>query len=76
MTIEWIDSENSNSPNLLSSRDALSAGHCDEGTAAAVASILAGLEQGRTDAAGTLEELRVLLEQMRHTPKGIARYRG
>jgi hypothetical protein len=73
VTIEWIDSENSNSSNLLSSRDALSAGHCDEGTATAVAGILAGLEQGRTDAAGTLEELQVLLEQMRHTPKGIAR---
>jgi hypothetical protein len=73
VTIEWIESENSGSSNLLSSRDALSAGHCDEGTAAAITGILAGLEQGRTDAAGTLGKLQVLLEQIRHTPKGIAR---
>jgi hypothetical protein len=73
VTIEWIDSENSGSPNLLSSRDALSAGHCDEGTAAAITGILAELEQGRTDAAGTLEKLQVLIEQIRHTPKGIDR---
>jgi hypothetical protein len=73
VTIAWIDSENSGSPNLLSSRDALSAGHFDEGTAAAITGILAGLGQGRTDAAGTLEKLQVLLEQIRHAPKGIAR---
>lgn len=73
MTISWIDPENSGSANLISSRDALSAGHCDESTAAAITGILARLEQGRTDTAGTLEKLQVLLEQMRHAPKGIAR---
>jgi hypothetical protein len=73
VTISWIDPENSGSPNLLSSRDALSAGHCDERNGAAITGILAGLGQGRTDAAGTLGKLQVLLEQIRHTPKGIAR---
>ena len=73
MTISWIKPESSGSPNLLSSRDALSTGHCDERTAAAITSILAGPEQGQNDAAGTLEKLQVLLEQIRHTPTGIAR---
>jgi hypothetical protein len=73
MTISWIYPENSGSPNLLSSRDALSAGHCDERAAAAITGILAGLEQGRTDSVGTLGKLQELLEQMRHAPKGIAR---
>lgn len=73
MTITWINPENSGSPSLLSSRDALSAGHCDERTAAAITGILARLEQGRADAAGTLEKLQVLLEQIRHTPQGISR---
>lgn len=73
MTITWIRPEKSGSPNLLSSRDALSAGHCDERTAAAITGILAGPEQGQADAAGTLEELQALLEQIRHAPEGISR---
>jgi hypothetical protein len=73
VTISWIKPESSGSPNLLSSRDALSTGHCDERTAAAITSILAGPDQGQNDAAGTLEKLQVLLEQIRRTPKGIAR---
>ena len=73
MTISWINPESSSSPNLLSSRDALSAGHCDKHTAEAITSILAEPEQGQSDAAGTLEKLQLLLEQIRHTPKGITR---
>jgi len=73
VTISWIKPESSGSSNLLSSRDALSTGHCDERTAAAITNILAGPKQGQNDAAGTLEKLQVLLEQIRHTPKGIAR---
>jgi hypothetical protein len=73
VTISWSNPESSSSPNLLSSRDALSAGHCDKHTATAITSILAEPEQGQSDAAGTLEKLQLLLEQIRHTPKGIAR---
>jgi hypothetical protein len=39
----------------------------------AITSILAEPEQGQSDAAGTLEQLQMLLEQIRHAPKGIAR---
>jgi hypothetical protein len=58
---------------LESSRDALSSAHCDGDTAEAITDILAGPALGRTDATDALEQLQGLLEQIRHTPEGVAR---
>jgi hypothetical protein len=73
MTTGWLDSDTSERRTLLGSRDALSAGYCDDDTAAAITRILAAAEQGGTDATGALEELQGLLEQIRHTPEGVGR---
>ncbi|MFE7271835.1 hypothetical protein [Streptomyces sp. NPDC057623] len=73
MTAGWLESENPEQLTLVSSRDALSSGYCDNETAEAITSILAGPAQGRTDATAALEEMQGLLEKIRHTPEGVDR---
>lgn len=73
MTIVWFDPEDHGQLTLLDSRDALSSGCSDDGIPEAITDILAGPEQGRTDATGALKQLQELLEQIRHTPEGAAR---
>ncbi|MFD7717088.1 hypothetical protein [Streptomyces sp. NPDC059814] len=58
---------------LVGSRDALSSGYCDDGTADAITGIFAGVEAGKADATEALQQLQDLLEQIRHTPAGVDR---